>query len=57
MLPAARSRIWRALSSAEEFGQWLCVDFTGKEFARRALETISGQWDQALPRLKAVVEE
>jgi hypothetical protein len=27
------------------------------EEARRALDAISGQWDQALARLKAMVEE
>jgi len=29
VLRAARSRVWRALTSAEEFGSWFGVKFTG----------------------------
>ncbi|MFP3564625.1 SRPBCC family protein [Paraburkholderia sp. SIMBA_030] len=32
LLKAPRSRVWRALSNAEEFGNWFGVDFTGKRF-------------------------
>jgi uncharacterized protein YndB with AHSA1/START domain len=30
LLNASRSRVWRALSNAEEFGDWFGVDFKGK---------------------------
>jgi len=30
LLKASRSRVWRALSNAEEFGDWFGVDFKGK---------------------------
>ena len=33
LLKAPRSRVWRALSSAKEFGEWFGVDFTGETFA------------------------
>jgi len=33
LLKAPRSRVWRALSNAEEFGNWFGVDFKGKAFA------------------------
>ena len=33
LLKAPRSRVWRAVSNAEEFGKWFCVDFSGKQFA------------------------
>jgi uncharacterized protein YndB with AHSA1/START domain len=33
LLKAPRSRVWRALSNAAEFGAWFGVDFTGKAFA------------------------
>ena len=32
LLKAPRSRIWRALSDAGEFGDWFGVDFNGKAF-------------------------
>lgn len=32
LLKAPRSRVWRALSNAEEFGSWFGVNFTGKQF-------------------------
>lgn len=32
LLKAPRSRVWRALSNAEEFGNWFGMDFTGKRF-------------------------
>lgn len=32
LLKAPRSRVWRALSDAAEFGSWFGVDFTGKSF-------------------------
>ena len=33
LLKAPRSRVWRALSNAAEFGAWFGVDFKGKAFA------------------------
>ena len=33
LLRAPRSRVWRALSNAEEFGAWFGVDFKGTAFA------------------------
>jgi uncharacterized protein YndB with AHSA1/START domain len=33
LLKAPRSRVWRALSNAEEFGAWFGVDFKGSAFA------------------------
>jgi len=32
LLKAPRSRVWRALSDAKEFGDWFGVDFSGKSF-------------------------
>ena len=32
LLKAPRTRVWRALSNAEEFGQWFGVNFKGKSF-------------------------
>jgi uncharacterized protein YndB with AHSA1/START domain len=32
LLKAPRSRVWRALSDAKEFGNWFGVDFKGKSF-------------------------
>src|SRR5580704_11773723 len=32
LLKAPRSRVWRALSDAKEFGDWFGVDFNGKAF-------------------------
>src|SRR5450631_998156 len=32
LLKASRSRVWRALSDAGEFGDWFGVDFKGKAF-------------------------
>jgi uncharacterized protein YndB with AHSA1/START domain len=32
LLNAPRSRVWRALFNAEEFGTWFGVNFTGKHF-------------------------
>ena len=31
-IPAARDRVWRALSDAPEFGRWFGVDLEGKAF-------------------------
>ncbi len=33
VLNASRSRVWRALSNAEEFGDWFGVNLKGKAFA------------------------
>jgi uncharacterized protein YndB with AHSA1/START domain len=33
LLKASRARIWRALSSAEEFGNWFGVNLKGQTFA------------------------
>jgi uncharacterized protein YndB with AHSA1/START domain len=41
MLKAPRSRVWRALSDAEEFGSWFGVDFKGKAFV--AGKRVQGQ--------------
>ena len=41
LLKATRSRVWRALSNAEEFGGWFGVDFKGKSFV--AGEPVQGQ--------------
>jgi uncharacterized protein YndB with AHSA1/START domain len=41
MLKASRSRVWRALSNAEEFGAWFGVALKGKTFA--AGERVRGQ--------------
>ncbi|MBC8748244.1 uncharacterized protein YndB with AHSA1/START domain [Paraburkholderia sp. WC7.3g] len=32
LLKAPRSRVWRALSNAEEFGKWFGVNLTGQQF-------------------------
>lgn len=32
LLKAPRSRVWRALADAEEFGKWFGVNLTGKQF-------------------------
>jgi uncharacterized protein YndB with AHSA1/START domain len=32
LLKAPRSRVWRALSNAEEFGNWFGVNFKGQSF-------------------------
>ena len=31
-IKAPRSKVWRALSNAEEFGQWFCVNLKGQTF-------------------------
>lgn len=41
LLKAPRSRVWRALSSAEEFGSWFGVTFKGASFA--AGKRVKGQ--------------
>ncbi len=41
LLKAPRSRVWRALSDAEEFGDWFGVDFKGKPFV--AGKAVQGQ--------------
>jgi uncharacterized protein YndB with AHSA1/START domain len=33
LLKAPRSRVWRALADAKEFGSWFGVDFNGQSFA------------------------
>jgi uncharacterized protein YndB with AHSA1/START domain len=33
LLKAPRSRVWRALANATEFGEWFGVTFAGKSFA------------------------
>lgn len=40
-LKAPRSRVWRALSNAEEFGDWFGVNFKGKTFV--AGKRVQGQ--------------
>jgi uncharacterized protein YndB with AHSA1/START domain len=39
LLKAPRSRVWRALSNAEEFGSWFGMDFNGQTFAVNARTT------------------
>ena len=41
MLKASRSRVWRALSNAEEFGNWFGVKLEGKAFV--AGQRVQGQ--------------
>jgi len=41
LLKAPRSRVWRALSNAEEFGDWFGVKLKGKAFA--AGKRVQGQ--------------
>ena len=41
LLKASRSRVWRALSNAEEFGSWFDVALKGKTFA--AGKRVQGQ--------------
>lgn len=41
LLRAPRSRVWRALSNAEEFGSWFGVAFKGKAFT--AGKRVQGQ--------------
>lgn len=41
LLKAPRARVWRALSNAEEFGNWFGVDFKGKSFV--AGNTVRGK--------------
>jgi len=33
LLKAPRAKVWRALSNAEEFGNWFGIDFAGAHFA------------------------
>ncbi|CAB3779912.1 hypothetical protein LMG28614_00952 [Paraburkholderia ultramafica] len=40
LLKAPRSRVWRALSNAEEFGTWFGMNLTGKQFV--AGQTVQG---------------
>ena len=44
-IAAPRSRVWRALSDAEEFGRWFGVDLQGQRFApgRRARGPITAE--------------
>ena len=41
LIKAPRARVWRALSNAEEFGQWFGVALKGKTFAAGA--NVQGQ--------------
>jgi uncharacterized protein YndB with AHSA1/START domain len=41
LLKAPRSRVWRAISNAEEFGDWFGVSLKGKTFA--AGQRVEGQ--------------
>jgi uncharacterized protein YndB with AHSA1/START domain len=60
VLKAPRSRVWRALSNAEEFGDWFGVALKGKIFA--AGERVQGQvtypgyehvvWDVLIERME-----
>ena len=60
LLKAPRSRVWRALSNAEEFGDWFGVALKGKTF--EAGQRVQGQvtypgyehvvWDVLIERLE-----
>jgi len=60
LLKAPRSRVWQALSNAEEFGDWFGVELKGKTFA--AGKRVQGQithpgyehlvWDVLIERLE-----
>ena len=60
LLKAGRSRVWRALSNAEEFGDWFGVSLKGKTFT--AGKRVQGQitspgyehvvWDVVIERLE-----
>ena len=60
VLKAPRSRVWRAVSKAEEFGNWFGVALKGKTFA--AGQRVQGQithpgyehvvWDVVIERLE-----
>src|SRR5262252_8153134 len=60
LLKAPQSRVWRAVSNAEEFGTWFGVDLKGKSFA--AGKRVAGQithpgyehilWDVVIERLE-----
>ena len=60
MLKAPRPRVWRALSNAEEFGDWFGVALKGKTFA--AGQRVQGQitypgyehvvWDVLIERME-----
>ncbi len=41
LLKATRSRVWRAVADAKEFGDWFGVDFKGEAFV--AGKTVRGQ--------------
>ena len=41
VLKASRSRVWRALTNAEEFGNWFGVELKGKGFV--AGQRVQGQ--------------
>jgi uncharacterized protein YndB with AHSA1/START domain len=51
LLKASRARIWRALSNAEEFGNWFGVKLQGQSFAvgRRARGQITHPGYEHLP--------
>jgi uncharacterized protein YndB with AHSA1/START domain len=51
LLKAPRSRVWRALSDAAEFGDWFGVDFKGKVFL--AGKHVQGCCHRSLSRLFA----
>jgi uncharacterized protein YndB with AHSA1/START domain len=53
LLKAPRSRVWRALSNAEEFGNWFGVALKGKNF-------VAGQrmqWQMTYPGYEHIVFE
>ena len=49
LIKASRARVWRALSDAEEFGDWFGVNFKGKTFVAGK----HGAGKDYLPRLRA----
>jgi uncharacterized protein YndB with AHSA1/START domain len=53
LLKAPRSRVWRALSNAEEFGNWFGVALKGKNFAAGQRM----QWQMTYPGYEHIVFE
>ncbi|MEO8384626.1 MAG: SRPBCC family protein [Betaproteobacteria bacterium] len=52
LLRAPRDRVWRALSNAEEFGNWFGVDLKGQSF--RAGEQVRGRFTGSCGHLRVM---
>jgi uncharacterized protein YndB with AHSA1/START domain len=59
VLRAPCSRVWRTLTDPKAFSEWFQVKVEGPftPGARRSLDRISQQWDEALDRLGLLVED